>query len=581
MLNRRHLRMKVMQALYGFEQAKGAHYQLCTDKLKHAFDPDWNDERSESLNAERVDKAKEAVRIFRQHYMQEDWLDTTLAPDVRRTIQQTIKEYHINIQAERKGFQNGLIRDVNKLYDNYLLILALPNVFADLVKADREGLRKSYMRKDDQTGDFKFIDNQVVKFLAQCEPLQLELKRRNLSWATHEVALRDFYLNIFRQDKTYQQYNSSKFINFEEEREIVAAIYRNLVFTQQNLTFFSLKEFDIKRFGLEKLAKEQDMESIRLQILKVADETLKQHATTIGVSATEVHDWAEAFQKHLKEFASHLQKTQNDQEQSQQELQNKKEKEDHARTKPQERESDVIERRFTQDVRRLHALLREATQELVGKLSLAMETVGKNLLDNQRINTDAIEIAIHDLLKAFGMGNHSEDKITLQIENEKESSLLQDLLQEMDYNWLENGKVIQNMVMKTVKMFDKPVPTNFKLIELSANWDEDKQFYQDLFQQTIEYDEQAMQQLSDKTQNWDVARMAELDRIIMKMAIAEMVHFTSIPVKVTINEYLEIAKLYSTPRSKPFINGLLDQIAQSMQEDGSIRKSGRGLMDNK
>ena len=75
--------------------------------------------------------------------------------------------------------------------------------------------------------------------------------------------------------------------------------------------------------------------------------------------------------------------------------------------------------------------------------------------------------------------------------------------------------------------------------------------------------------------------MADIDRIIMKMAIAEMVHFTSIPVKVSINEYLEMAKMYSTPRSKQFINGLLDQVSQSMQKEGTIRKSGRGLMDNK
>ena len=570
-----------MQALYGFEQAKSVNYQLGVDRLKRAFDADWNDERSEELNAERVEKATQAVQVFRQHYQDEQWLDTTLPADVRRAVQLNIKEYHESTKNDAKGFQNGLMREVHRLYDNYLLILALPHAVVQFVNADRENLRTSYMRKDDQKGDYKFIENSVVKFLANNDLLQVELKRRNLSWTTHEEILRDFYRNTLREDKTYQQYNQSKLIGFEEEREMIAHIYRNLVFTQQNLIFFSLKEFDIKRFELENMAKAQGIEPIRLQILKTADELFKSTALKIGVETEKIQTWAEEFQKHLKEFAQHLHKAQN------QALEKEKEKpaqQDSRAPRPRihtPRESDGLEREFAQDIRRLHAILREASQVLVGKLSLCLEAVGMNLLDNQRANLDYIEEALHTFLETFGLGKHPTDKITLQIENEKGSSLLQDLLNEIDYNWLENGKVVQNMVMKTVRMFDAPLPSQFALVELSANWDEDKGFYQELFSHSMAYGEQAEAQLVAKSQNWDVSRMAEIDRVIMKMAIAEMEHFNSIPIKVTINEYLEIAKLYSTPRSKPFINGMLDQVAQSMQEEGLIRKSGRGLMDNK
>ena len=87
--------------------------------------------------------------------------------------------------------------------------------------------------------------------------------------------------------------------------------------------------------------------------------------------------------------------------------------------------------------------------------------------------------------------------------------------------------------------------------------------------------------IAEKTKNWDIERIAATDKIIMEMAIAEMINFPSIPVKVTINEYIEVAKRYSTPKSKVFINGILDVIAGELENTGVIRKSGRGLIDNK
>jgi len=74
--------------------------------------------------------------------------------------------------------------------------------------------------------------------------------------------------------------------------------------------------------------------------------------------------------------------------------------------------------------------------------------------------------------------------------------------------------------------------------------------------------------------------VALLDKIILKMALCEMQLFRGIPVKVTINEYIEISKLYSTPKSKQFVNGILDKLAQDLAASGEIRKSGRGLLDN-
>jgi len=83
------------------------------------------------------------------------------------------------------------------------------------------------------------------------------------------------------------------------------------------------------------------------------------------------------------------------------------------------------------------------------------------------------------------------------------------------------------------------------------------------------------------SKNWKKDRLALTDIIILKMGVTEMLNFPSIPVKVSINEYIEVSKSYSTPKSKQFINGLLDKFADVLQKEGRIKKSGRGLIDNK
>jgi N utilization substance protein B len=120
-----------------------------------------------------------------------------------------------------------------------------------------------------------------------------------------------------------------------------------------------------------------------------------------------------------------------------------------------------------------------------------------------------------------------------------------------------------------------------QLPEIAMNWDEDKEFFENIFNFTIENDAASKALISQKTKNWDIERLAFTDKVIISMALAEMKNFPSIPVKVSINEYIDISKTYSTPKSKQFVNGLLDVMAKELIENGEIRKSGRGLLDNK
>jgi len=110
---------------------------------------------------------------------------------------------------------------------------------------------------------------------------------------------------------------------------------------------------------------------------------------------------------------------------------------------------------------------------------------------------------------------------------------------------------------------------------------EDKEFVERLFVSTSQLDKGYQELIANNTKNWEVDRLPLTDRVILQMAIVEMTEFPNIPVKVTINEYIELAKQYSTPNSRQFINGILDVIAKSLKDSGKIKKSGRGLMDNK
>ncbi|MCV9388725.1 transcription antitermination factor NusB [Reichenbachiella ulvae] len=150
----------------------------------------------------------------------------------------------------------------------------------------------------------------------------------------------------------------------------------------------------------------------------------------------------------------------------------------------------------------------------------------------------------------------------------------------LDIGWEENKVILKSMVLKTLKSVDSEGSEPL-LMELSKNWDDDLNFLKELYDMTIDDEEELEEMIKSKSKNWDIERVAITDRIILEMAISEMTHFPSIPVKVTINEYIELSKQYSTPKSKQFVNGLLDVLSVDLQNQGKIKKSGRGLLDNK
>ena len=156
--------------------------------------------------------------------------------------------------------------------------------------------------------------------------------------------------------------------------------------------------------------------------------------------------------------------------------------------------------------------------------------------------------------------------------------LFQDMLEEESIFWVDDLDLAASMAIKTIKTI-KESDEEVELLPLWRDDDDDKAFMEDLFTQTLALGEESEAHIKEGAQNWELERIATTDRILMKMALAEARTFESIPLKVTLNEYIELSKYYSTPKSHGFINGILDQLFTKLKESGEIKKVGRGLIE--
>ena len=158
----------------------------------------------------------------------------------------------------------------------------------------------------------------------------------------------------------------------------------------------------------------------------------------------------------------------------------------------------------------------------------------------------------------------------------EECEMLEDVLDEISILWNDDLGFALIMVTRTLSNM-RPSHTDVKVLPKFKS-EEDLDFAMELFEKAaIGYDSN-LQQIERFTRNWDVERIAFMDNLIMATAVAELTTFPSIPVKVTLDEYIEIAKFYSTAGSSTFINGVLDKAVASLTEEGKINKSGRGLI---
>lgn len=229
------------------------------------------------------------------------------------------------------------------------------------------------------------------------------------------------------------------------------------------------------------------------------------------------------------------------------------------------------------------------------KASLYHNPLTQSLVKNKFLKTEtarmkADEIKDEDILrKVYGEFSKTEDYIAYWKKGEDHLEILlkllkfciahplfEELLDDFSPAWSDDKSLVLGTLKKILKglplegpFYEEYIPDQI-LVE---------EFGQGMLMNVWKHNEELTRNIGPLLRNWDVSRVAVLDMILLKMAVCEFIYFPSIPTKVTLNEFVEIAKLYSTEKSKEFINGVLDRLMKDLQEAGKIKKAGRGLVE--
>lgn len=225
--------------------------------------------------------------------------------------------------------------------------------------------------------------------------------------------------------------------------------------------------------------------------------------------------------------------------------------------------------------------------QIAGNKTLKDE-LSKRKLNNWYLNEEYIRIIYNEVMEseiyAKYMSNadstYEEDKrliIDLFRDIIAPNEKIYDYFEDDKLTWVDDIPIVNTFLLKQFKKVKESTVPSYFLPPLFK--DEDDMVYANrLLTKTLLNNTKLEQEIEGKTPNWDKDRIADIDAILLKMAICELLNFPSIPERVTINEFLEIAKEYSTPKSSIFINGILDKLVREYKEDGKLKKVGRGLL---
>lgn len=185
------------------------------------------------------------------------------------------------------------------------------------------------------------------------------------------------------------------------------------------------------------------------------------------------------------------------------------------------------------------------------------------------------------LLNKEYVDSNSEDNLGFFIDAYSniiaQSNLLHDFFEDQNINWVNDLPYVNSFILNNIEKVDIQNADSFNLPSLLDYQDEIK-FGQELLNQVVKEYDNLKDQLSGRTPNWESDRIARIDYIILITSTAELLYFPSIPTKVTLNEYIEIAKEFSSPSSGKFVNGVIDNIVKDLTSKGLIVKKGRGLI---
>jgi len=212
----------------------------------------------------------------------------------------------------------------------------------------------------------------------------------------------------------------------------------------------------------------------------------------------------------------------------------------------------------------------------------------KRKLKNWYLNEEYVKLIYKEIIESDAYAKYmSLPSCTYEDDKEFVSTLFKEIVapNEKIYDYFEDDKltwvddipIVNTFILKQLKKVKEKHHDSYFLPRLLKD-DEDMDFAQRLLTKTLMNNSIWEKEIEGKTPNWDKDRIADIDSILLKMAICELLNFPSIPEKVTINEFLEIAKEYSTPKSSIFINGILDKLVKEYKTQGKLKKVGRGLL---
>lgn len=220
--------------------------------------------------------------------------------------------------------------------------------------------------------------------------------------------------------------------------------------------------------------------------------------------------------------------------------------------------------------------------------ALFQDELDKRKLKNWRLDDEYVTLIYNEIIASSLYASYMEDTEQTFKKDKKfvidcytdivaPNDKLYDYIEDTRLTWLDDLPMVNMAVLRRLQKLKLTSPESSLLPALYKN-EEDKTFYKDLLERTTVNDEYLTNEIVANTPNWDKERIADVDFVLIKMALCEFLKFPFVPIKVTINEYLEIAKEYSTPKSSIFINGILDKLVKKYQEQDALKKEGRGLM---
>ena len=230
------------------------------------------------------------------------------------------------------------------------------------------------------------------------------------------------------------------------------------------------------------------------------------------------------------------------------------------------------------------------TNEVLVKLSdnaLLQDELDKRKLKNWRMDDEYVAVIFNELVASEFYENYMNSTET-SFKNAKDfvikwytegiapNDKLYDYIEDSRLTWVDDVPLVNMTVLKRLQKIKPNSPESLFLPSLFKN-DDDRTFSIELLERTVSNHAFLSEEIEKNTPNWDKERIADVDFVLIKMAFCEFLKFPSIPVKATINEYLEIAKEYSTPKSSIFINGILDKLVKEYQKNNKFKKEGRGL----